>query len=60
MGYTERENETQPTSPPLDMDTQTSTHMTIKEAALHYGVSDKTIRRRIKTGRLSAQQINGR
>jgi DeoR/GlpR family transcriptional regulator of sugar metabolism len=35
-------------------------HMTIKEATLHYGVSDKTIRRRIKTGLLSAQQINGR
>lgn len=42
------------------MDTQKSTHMTIKEAAAHYGVSDKTIRRRIKQGRINAEQINGR
>ena len=42
------------------MDTQKSTHMTIKEAAEHYGVSDKTIRRRIKQGHINAQQVNGR
>ena len=42
------------------MDTQTSTHMTIKEAAAHYGVSEKTIRRRIKGGQINAEQINGR
>ena len=42
------------------MATQTSTHMTIKEAAAHHGVSDKTIRRWIKIGRLNAEQINGR
>ena len=42
------------------MDTQTSTHMTIKEAATHYGVSEKTIRRRIKQGQINAQQVNGR
>ena len=42
------------------MDTQMSAHMPIKEASEHYGVSDKTIRRRIKQGRIKAEQINGR
>lgn len=42
------------------MDTQTSTHKTIKEAAAHYGVSEKTIRRRIKQRQINAQQVNGR
>ena len=44
------------------MDTQKSTHMThtVKQAAAHYNVSDKTIRRWIKQGRINAEQINGR
>ena len=39
------------------MDTQI-THMTIKEAAVHFNVSDKTIRRWIKQKRLQAEQRN--
>ena len=31
--------------------------MTIKEAAAHHGVSDKTIRRWIKQGLVNAEQI---
>ena len=44
------------------MDTQTSTHMThtVKQAAAHYNVSDKTIRRWIKQGRVNAEQVEGR
>ena len=44
------------------MDTQKSTHMTmtVKQAAAHYKVSDKTIRRWIKQGRVNAEQINRR
>ena len=34
--------------------------MSIKDAAAYFGVSDKTIRRRIKSGDLSAKQVDGR
>ena len=34
--------------------------MSIKDAAAYFGVSDKTIRRRIKAGELQAQQSEGR
>ena len=44
------------------MDTPKSTHMTmtVKQASAHYKVSDKTIRRWIKQGRVNAEQINRR
>ena len=41
------------------MDTLTSTHMTVKEAAVHYNVSDKTMRRWIKQKRVKAEQVDG-
>ena len=34
--------------------------MSIKDAAAYFGVSDKTIRRRIKSGELQAEQSDGR
>ena len=42
------------------MDTQTSTQMTIKQAAEHYQVSDKTVRRWIKQKRIKGKRIDGR
>lgn len=44
----------------LDMDTQTSTQMTIKEAAAHLKVSDKTVRRWIQQKKVNAEQVDGR
>ena len=41
------------------MDIQTSTQMTIKEAVKFYRKSDKTIRRWIKEGKVTASQIEG-
>ena len=37
------------------MDTQTSTQMTIKEAATHFKVSDKTVRRWIQQKKVNAE-----
>lgn len=34
--------------------------MSIGEAAVHFGVSEKTIRRRIESGRLKAHKVNRR
>ena len=43
------------------MNTNTSTHqMTIKEAAAHFKVSDKTIRRWIGQEKVNAERVDGR
>ena len=43
----------------VDMNTQKSTHMTVKQAAAHHNVAEKTIRRWIDNGKLSAEKVNG-
>lgn len=40
--------------------TQMSTQLSIKQAASHFGVAEKTIRRRIEAGKLTAEKVDGR
>ena len=42
------------------MNTQLNGQMTIKDYATHHGISESTIRRRIKSGALPAEQVDGK